>query len=177
MMALWSAFSKSQEMSRWQIYIPLQIWQVQHRLRDNTLLFPVQTRPSKQDKDHWKFLINLISQEGLLYVPLGDWERRQDQIYPFVLTKKENIIYKKIQEGWRAYVKAKPSSRRYRRVPLVVASVPDDTFPVGVLDFTNYIIYIRGETNGVTNLCTSKNWGDRFKLQVAGKGGTMQLQN
>ncbi len=127
-------------------YIPQSIRSVKTKLRDNKLLFPLQSRPSKQDRVQWKFALDLFSQDGHLYVPLGAWTRQPDQIYPYVINEDDTAIYKKVSNGWRVYCKTTPSSRRYKRMQFVVDTAPTTSYPsTRVLESSNFIIHNRDD--------------------------------
>ena len=65
-------------------HIPDDICSVKGRLRQSTLEFPIQKKPGKTDVEQWQFLVDSVSFDSRLHVPLGQWTRSPDQLFPYV---------------------------------------------------------------------------------------------
>ena len=75
-------------------YIPEKVRQVTDKLRNNKLLFPIQIKPPMEDVQKWQFFIDLISHNGHVHVPLGDWIRFPDQDFKFMRDAQNNVVFK-----------------------------------------------------------------------------------
>ena len=74
------------------IFIPKYIRTAKNRIRDNKILFPVQGKPSKTDKQYWEHLISSISDKGFLHLPLKEWIRDPDQQFQYVWNGEDKVV-------------------------------------------------------------------------------------
>ena len=123
-------------------YVPLQIREVQDELRENRLLFPCQQKPSKADISQWKYFIDSISENGHLHVLLGQWTRRPDQVFSFMVNDSKDIIYKYTNQWWQVFRRNKATNRRFLKVKIQVGSIPDTCRPVKVIDTSSYVLLL-----------------------------------
>ncbi len=121
-------------------YIPVKIRKVRGKIRDNRIDFPIQTRPTRDDIEQWEYLIDLLSHEGVLHRPLGEWVRSPDQDFPLLLNSDRTVVYEKTTQGWHIFGRQSTSSRRFVRLKLSVDTVPPHCIPVSVIGSTHYLI-------------------------------------
>ncbi len=127
-------------------FIPDRIRTVRGKLRQSNLTFPIQLRPSNHDIDQWQYLMDSISDKGMLHVPLGDWIRSPDQKFSYVINESKQLIYKRKNDGWVVFGKKQSNSRRYVKLRLHVDTVPRGCTPVVVIEATQYIILVTDYT-------------------------------
>ena len=82
-------------------YVPVNIRKVVDRICESTLLFPLQQKPSKGDIQQWRFFIDLITNNGHLHVPLGQWSRLPGQSYRYMRSPSTETIYIKDRQQWQ----------------------------------------------------------------------------
>ena len=121
-------------------YIPTKIRKVRGKIRDNNIDFPIQTRPAIEDREQWEFLINLLSIEGVLHTPLGEWIRLPDQHFPYLINGDRTVVYKKIQHEWGIFGRQSTSSKRFIKLKLSVDTVPMGASPVSVIESSKYLL-------------------------------------
>ena len=129
-------------------YIPENIRLVKGPLRRSVLEYPIQQKPSKTDIEQWKFLIDSISYNGLLFTQLGQWIRNGDQIYPFVMNIEATIVYKKVSVGWEVFGRSNNKVRHFKKLVLRIVTTPRDCRPVRVIEAARYLIVARDQEFG-----------------------------
>ena len=92
-------------------FITDRIRTVKGKLRQSNLTFPIQLRPSNDDIDQWQYLMDSISDKGMLHVPLGEWIRSPDQKFSYVINESKRLIYKRKNYGWVVFGKKQSNSR------------------------------------------------------------------
>ena len=127
-------------------YIPNKIREVKSRLWKTTLHFPCQQKPSKRDIKEWQYFLDLISYNGRLHIPLGEWERKPDQIFPFMVNETSDIIYKHTDKWWIVFGRKKRSSKRFVQLHMTVSSIPANCKPVTVIEGSSYLILMGTDT-------------------------------
>ena len=154
--------------------IPTKVRNVKKAVRPNTLEFPYQVRPPDEDINHWKYFVDMISHNGRLHTPLGDWVRTPDQKFPFMKPQTEDTVYKSFGKRWKCFRKRSAQSRRYYNRKEWVDSLPQICVPVDVIELSQALIVKQREIStstamttghGLVSLSTSENWKD----QVMGK--------
>ncbi len=125
-------------------YIPKQIREVQRKLRENSILFPSQQKPSKSDVQQWQYFIDSISVQGRLHVPLGNWIRTPDQHFRYLISVDNKVVYKRNKQKWGVFCSRTPRSRRLVQIKLHVGSIPEGCRPTKVIETSSYIIALTG---------------------------------
>ena len=120
--------------------VPKKIIRVIKALRLNKLSFPHQQRPSEEDRECWKYLVDSISDDGNLHLPLGAWIRPPDQKFDFMADITNNRVYKRQKSFWTVYQKQNLHSRRYKRLHIRVNTVPALSIPATVIELTQYLL-------------------------------------
>ena len=123
-------------------YVPEKIRYVKSALRDQTLVFPHQTRPSKQDRAQWRHFVDCISQNGHLYTSLGPWTRHPDQQFQYLYTPRTYVIYRRDWENWELFGRPHRTTRRFRRTRLTEAEPMKEGVPIRVIEGHGYILIV-----------------------------------
>ena len=137
-------------------YVPSMVRKVQAPLRTQTLIFPFQKRPSKTDRAHWNLFLDVISQNGHLYLPLGAWLRHPDQRSEFMYCKESDAIYKQTGKQWEVFGRQNSGRRRYRRVGLAVSGPPCSSLPVQAIAGHGFIIKMASNTQNTGDQITTQ---------------------
>ena len=152
--------------------IPVTIKEVTRRLRQSNLLFPVQIKPSAEDIKYWEYLVDFISQNGRLHVPLGRWLRSPDQKFRHLINKEKTRVYKKTLSGWTIFGRQAVTSRRFQRIRHDVVSMPLNCTPVQVIASTEFLIVLTEDRVEGGNSCQPNIYSIRqqqAEQQVLGK--------
>ena len=123
--------------------IPETVRKMEGPIRNTRLQFPVQFRPGKNDVLQWQYLVDSISVEGRLFVPLGQWTRTPDQIFPYMQNIERSIVYKKVPMGWDVFGLKGDRYRYFYKLNLRVNTIPEGSMPVQVIDTNRYVIVPR----------------------------------
>ncbi len=124
-------------------FIPRQIFEVNTKLRQSKLLYPIQKRPYVEDIEQWQFLLNTISSNGHLFTPLGQWIRSPDQFFTYLWDDLQQTVYRQTSTGWIVFRQQSKNSRRYVRLRISVDSVPTDSTPVQAIESSTYLLILR----------------------------------
>ncbi len=87
-------------------------------------------RLSKIARRQWEYFIDCISQNGYLNTPLGDWVRHRDQSFKYLYYKETNMVYKLNDSRWNVFGRKRKTSRRFRKIQLVVGKPSKESFPI-----------------------------------------------
>ena len=123
-------------------YIPRQIREVTGKLRESKLLFPVQPKPCKEDIAQWAILIQTLSANGHLFVPLGHWIRSPDQKHQYMITDNRQIVYKHNSTDYIVFQRVRLESRRMRRIRINTTTIPSCCTPVRVIQSAKYLVVL-----------------------------------
>ena len=134
-------------------YIPIKVREVQSKIRDSRIRFPLQKRPSKEDMRHWNYFIESLSVQGTLHVPLGNWTRDPDQLFAYFYNPMTDILYKRRQHGWAVYGRRTgKQTRRYVKLQLGVSTLPTPRVPTRVIEGSNYLIRLQTEDREIQRI-------------------------
>ena len=121
-------------------FIPSAIREVKRKIRQNTLQFPIQRKPSEEDIHYWQHFVGSISTNGHLHVPLGSWCRSPDQRFQYLINEQKSVVYKRREFGWEMFGRHNVNTRRFKKIRLQVQSIPPKCTPVQVIASINYLI-------------------------------------
>ena len=157
-------------------FIPNKIRLLKRELRETTLNFPIQRKPSRKDIVGWQYFIDFISCNGHLHVPLGRWTRKPDQVFPYVLNASTHIVYKRTLNGWSGFGKKSPTSRRYFPCHISTSTIPEECRPVQVIDGNRYLVIVTSTIDDRSYpLMSEAQTGDKYTIikdQVMGTSHT-----
>ena len=148
-------------------YLPLKVREVQSKIRDSKISFPVQKRPSKEDIRHWNYFIDSLSVQGTLHVQLGNWTRDPDQLFAYFYNPMTDILYKRGTNGWAIYGRRKGKhTRRYVKLRLGVNTLPTPRIPTRVIDGGTYLIRLQTEERGTQMIRLQRSREQRYQRSV-----------
>lgn len=142
-------------------YIPQDICSVKAPIRQSKLGSPIQGKPSKQDIGQWRCLVDSVSANGRLHVPLGPWIRPSDQVFPYVQNPTKNIVYKRVANGWEVFGKTSQRSRHFKRMSPQVTTTEIGSLPVRVIETTSHILVVGNRPNSGRGNGNRGNHGDK----------------
>ena len=123
-------------------YILLDAREVKDKRRRSRLHFPVQAKPDKTNIVQWQYLIDSVSTNRKLHVPLGRWIRSPDQFFQYMMNEEGMIVYKRQFRAWQVFGKRNNTTRRFDKLALLVATIPSGDIPVQGIETSNYIIVL-----------------------------------
>ena len=126
-------------------YIPRGVRELHGRLRDSHLLFPEQRRPPKKEVEQWTQFLQLISENGHLFLNLGPWIRQPDQYFPYLCNREHTKVYKHSDNQWMVFGITKARAKRFQFINLTVTTLPPNCFPVRVIDTASYLLVLDGQ--------------------------------
>ena len=138
------------------------IVQVKEPYRQSRLNYPLQKRPSKEARGHWKYFIKFISDSRhKLHTKLGDWIRSPDQKFPYVMGTTNNILYKGSGTTWKVYHRYQNTRNTYHPTELHQIDLPRDWTPTNIIKKAEgRIVVIRPETTVEGSIAQEKQLGD-----------------
>ena len=134
--------------------IPKKIRKVKSKIRENSIDFPVQTRPSGEDIEQWEYLVTFLAADGVLHTPLGKWIRPPDQHFQYLLNVEETVVYRKENRedrDWQIYRRKSRASKRFVKMRNTEQQLTELCTPVSVIGSTNYLIITNNQGTIVNN--------------------------
>ena len=115
--------------------IPSSVYNVETRVRNSRIAFPLQGPPPDDAIESWQYLLrHILGGERKLPTPLGDWANSPYQFYPFVMGVTNRLAYKLLGPNrWEVYYQQENTRNIYVPAEIVRKTLPEMWVPIRVI--------------------------------------------